>query len=366
MNTATAATAANTDHTLRLERRFRAAPDRVFRALTDPAILKTWWGPPGFTTPRAELDVRPGGAYAIDMQAPSGNNLRIRGTFREVVAPSRLVYTWAWQDGGYAGVATLVALDFVADGTVTLLRGDPRVDDVGRHGRRSRQGLERLPRPTRGPGRGRLGMSDVIVFGSDLSPFVRTARLAFVEKGVPHQLEAAALADPAYRARHPYARMPAMEHGRVRLFETAAIARYANEGFDGPPLQPTDAVGRARMTQWISAYNAYMAVVFGQRLVIERFAPRIFDRPTNEAVIRDNLPDLDRALKVLNGSLADLPYLAGPNASLADLHVAPMLRYVGMPPEGQQRRPARPALGRWLETVLARPSFAATMPKFGS
>jgi len=69
---------------------------------------------------------------------------------------------------------------------------------------------------------------------------------------------------------------------------------------------------------------------------------------------------------VLNGSLADLPYLAGPNASLADLHVAPMLRYVGMPPEGQQRRPARPALGRWLETVLARPSFAATMPKFGS
>jgi glutathione S-transferase len=160
--------------------------------------------------------------------------------------------------------------------------------------------------------------------------------------------------------------MPAMEHGKVRLFETAAIARYADEAFDGPPLQPADPAGRARMTQWISAYNAYMAVVFGQRLVVERFAPRIFDRPTNEAVIRDNLPDLDRALDVLNGALADQPYLAGPAASLADLHVAPMLWYVGMTPEGQQRLPARPALARWLETVLARPSFAATVPKFGA
>jgi uncharacterized protein YndB with AHSA1/START domain len=120
MSTKTKTTAA--DQTLRLERRFKAPPERVFRAFTDAETLKKWWGPEGFTTPRADLDVRPGGAYAIDMRSPDGGVYRIRGEFREVVPPSRLVYTWSWQDGGYGGVATLVTIDFIADGKATLMR----------------------------------------------------------------------------------------------------------------------------------------------------------------------------------------------------------------------------------------------------
>ena len=115
-----AATAA--EHTLRLERRFAAAPARVFRAFTDPAELKKWWGPEGFTTPEATLDVRVGGAYALIMKAPSGKLHHVAGTFRAVEPAKRLVYTWAWREGGYAGVPTLVTLEFVADGKGTLLR----------------------------------------------------------------------------------------------------------------------------------------------------------------------------------------------------------------------------------------------------
>lgn len=205
-------------------------------------------------------------------------------------------------------------------------------------------------------------MTDVVLFGIDLSTYVRTARLAFAEKGVPYRLEPADLQAAAYRTRHPYARMPAMEHGAVRLFETAAITRYADEAFAGPALQPADPIGRARMTQWISAYNSYMVMTLGPRLVIERFAPKIFNRPTDETVIRDNLPALDRALDVLADALADSPYLAGTAPSLADLFVAPMLWYVAMTPEGMERLPKRPALARWLDAMMARPSFAATMP----
>lgn len=108
--------------TLRIEKRFNADPRRVFRAFTDPAVLKTWWGPAGCTTPRADLDVRPGGAYAIDMKMPDGAVYALRGTFREVTEPSRLVYTWSWGNGGYAGIETLVTLEFVAEGKGTLLR----------------------------------------------------------------------------------------------------------------------------------------------------------------------------------------------------------------------------------------------------
>ena len=83
-------------------------------------------------------------------------------------------------------------------------------------------------------------MTDVVLYGTPLSPYVRTARMALAEKGVGYTLKPVDLKDPAYRRLHPYARLPAMEHGRLRLFETAAITRYIDEAFDGPTLQPVD------------------------------------------------------------------------------------------------------------------------------
>jgi uncharacterized protein YndB with AHSA1/START domain len=108
--------------TLRLERRFAAPPERVYRAFTKVEELRKWWGPEGFTTPRATLDVRPGGKYAITMKAPSGDLYHLAGVFKVVEPAKRLVYTWSWRDGGYADIPTLVTLEFVPDGKGTLLR----------------------------------------------------------------------------------------------------------------------------------------------------------------------------------------------------------------------------------------------------
>ena len=46
-----------------LKRTFRAEPERIWKAWTDPEILKKWWGPRGFTTPVSEIDFRVGGSY---------------------------------------------------------------------------------------------------------------------------------------------------------------------------------------------------------------------------------------------------------------------------------------------------------------
>jgi uncharacterized protein YndB with AHSA1/START domain len=64
----------------------------VFKAWTDPTQLAQWWGPRGFTVPRCELDVRPGGALRIDMKAPDGVVLPMTGVLQEVVEPERLVF----------------------------------------------------------------------------------------------------------------------------------------------------------------------------------------------------------------------------------------------------------------------------------
>jgi uncharacterized protein YndB with AHSA1/START domain len=93
---AAVATADNYD--LVITREFDAPRDAVFKAWTDPKMMMNWWGPHTFTTPRCELDVRPGGAIAIDMRGPDGAIYSNHGAFREVVAPERLVFTLAFDD----------------------------------------------------------------------------------------------------------------------------------------------------------------------------------------------------------------------------------------------------------------------------
>lgn len=106
---------------LRLTRRFAASRETVFGAFTDAEVFKRWWGPKGFSCPVAELDVRPGGRYHVEMLSPDGNTFVIEGEFREVAPPARLVYSWAWQEGDFAGVETLVTLEFHDRGGETEL-----------------------------------------------------------------------------------------------------------------------------------------------------------------------------------------------------------------------------------------------------
>ena len=74
-------------------RTFDAPRERVFQAWTDPIHLAQWWGPHGFTNPVCEVDLRVGGAWRIDMQAPDGTIYPNKGVYREVVPPDRLVFS---------------------------------------------------------------------------------------------------------------------------------------------------------------------------------------------------------------------------------------------------------------------------------
>ncbi len=65
----------------------------VFKAWTDPKRVAEWWASQRFTTPVCEVDARPGGAIRIHMRGPDGTVYPMRGAYREVVAPERLVFT---------------------------------------------------------------------------------------------------------------------------------------------------------------------------------------------------------------------------------------------------------------------------------
>jgi uncharacterized protein YndB with AHSA1/START domain len=90
-----------TDRELVLTREIDAPREKLFRAWTQPELLKQWFAPLPFTTPHAELDVRPGGSSLIVMRGPDGTDYPNRGVYLEVVENERLVstdaFTHAWQ-----------------------------------------------------------------------------------------------------------------------------------------------------------------------------------------------------------------------------------------------------------------------------
>ena len=79
-----------------LTRIIDAPQAKLFRAWTEPALLKQWFTPRPWTTPVVETDVRPGGANFFLMRCPDGTETPHRGVYLEVVENERLVFTDAY------------------------------------------------------------------------------------------------------------------------------------------------------------------------------------------------------------------------------------------------------------------------------
>lgn len=116
---------------LKIVRHFKTPPAQVWRALTQPEMIRQWMGPSDdFKCPVAEADVRVGGRYHIGMQSPDGEMHDVSGVYREVVADRRLVYTWAWKST--PGRESLVTIELRAlnEGTELTLTHE-RFFDAG-------------------------------------------------------------------------------------------------------------------------------------------------------------------------------------------------------------------------------------------
>ncbi len=81
-----------------ITRVFDAPRDLVWNAWTDPESLKRWWGPKGFTTPYAKIDLRVGGKYLNCMRSPEGKDYWSTGVYREIVPMERIVCTDSFAD----------------------------------------------------------------------------------------------------------------------------------------------------------------------------------------------------------------------------------------------------------------------------
>lgn len=206
----------------------------------------------------------------------------------------------------------------------------------------------------------------VTIHGARYSVYTRIVRLALEERGIDYRLEEIDIFAPngppaSYARLHPFARIPSFEHEGFRLFETGAITRYIDEAFPGPPLQPVAPQSRAMMNQAISIMDAYAFRTLVWDIYVERIRVAEKGSVSDERKIQTALPKARVILQTLLDIKAEATWIAGPELTLADLYVAPMLILFGLALEGASLMAANPELADWLDRFNARSSAQRTL-----
>jgi glutathione S-transferase len=208
-------------------------------------------------------------------------------------------------------------------------------------------------------------MSEFIVYGVPGSPFMRSVCAAMEEKGEPYRIHAFGPGEArgeTLRKLHPFGRIPVIDHGDFRLYETQAILRYVDAVFPKPSLQPTDPRALARMNQFIGINDWYLFPQVARIIVFQRIVgPVLMGTAPDEGACAAAVPDAERCLNELDRLLGDQSFLAGEQVSLADLLLAPQLLYLAATPECGKIL-AGTKLRAWLDRMGARASMQATLP----
>jgi len=121
MNTGTLIVTTPSDREISMTRVFDAPRHLVFDALTKPELVKQWLlGPPGWRMPVCEIDLRVGGSFRYVWRNQDGREMGMRGVYREITSPKRLVGTERFDDPWYSGEAVGTHVLVEQDGRTTL------------------------------------------------------------------------------------------------------------------------------------------------------------------------------------------------------------------------------------------------------
>jgi glutathione S-transferase len=206
-------------------------------------------------------------------------------------------------------------------------------------------------------------MSELIVYGVPGSPYVRSALLGFEERHTPYRLAALPIGgskSEEHLRRQPFGRVPALEHGDFRLYETQAILRYANQLGSGPALLPAEAKAAARVDQIVGIVDWYVFPAITVGITAERLMAQIFwGRATEEANIAKALPIARTCIRELERLQGTAQFVGGDSLSIADLMLAPQLEFFRATPEGAELLRGT-CLDSWLTRMSLRASMQAT------
>ncbi len=207
-------------------------------------------------------------------------------------------------------------------------------------------------------------MSSFIVHTIPGSPAARAVMAALIEKDASFRV--AGLAPGAHKiephlSRHPFGRMPVLEHDDFTLYETQAILRYLERILPSPLLIPEEPREAARMDQVMGISDWYLfqrvnGVIGFHRIV----GPRLMGLTPDEAAIAAAMPLAHVVFGELSRLLGDKTCLVSQRVSLADLMVAPHMDFLAQTPEWSALTRGRSNLIEWLGRMNERKCMQLT------
>ncbi len=208
--------------------------------------------------------------------------------------------------------------------------------------------------------------SPITLYGFNGSTYVRTVKMLLAEKGatdieqIPLNVLAGEPKSAEHRQRHPFGKVPVLEHDGMRILETSAIARYLNDVLPGPSLIPATPKDRARMDMVIGLIDSYgYGALIGGVAAYHLFPDFVGGK--NDAARQSGLEAGRKVLELAMQTRAGSPFIAG-ELSLADLYLAPIAAYLSMTPD-KDALFGVPGFQEWWSRIEALPSFAATPPQ---
>ena len=211
-------------------------------------------------------------------------------------------------------------------------------------------------------------MSDITLWGFDGSTYVRTIKMLLAEKGftqfkqVPLNVLEGEPKRPEHLERHPFGKVPVLDHDGMRILETTAIARYLNDVLPGRSLIPATPMDRARMDMIIGIIDSYgYGALIGGVAAFHLFPDFVGGK--NEAMRKGGIENGRKAIELAMKAKGSSSFIAG-ELSLADLYLAPIAFYVALTPD-QDVVFDVDGFADWWTKIQALRSFKETEPKLG-
>jgi glutathione S-transferase len=207
-------------------------------------------------------------------------------------------------------------------------------------------------------------MAKFIIHTVPGSPFARAAIATLVEKNADWVLAAmqpGTHKQEPHLSRHPFGRIPVLEHDGFFVYETQAIVRYIDRALPHPSLTPSSPKDAARMDQMMNVNDWYLFQGVGSVIGFQRVVgPMFMGLKPDEAVIEAAMPKAHTVFAELSRALGNQDYYAGGNVSLADLMIAPQVDFLTVTPEWSKLSAGKNNLVAWLDRMRARPSMRET------
>jgi glutathione S-transferase len=199
-------------------------------------------------------------------------------------------------------------------------------------------------------------MSNITLYGTPVSTYVRTTRLLLAEANIDYDLKDIGIFNgdnktQSYLAKHPFGKIPTIEIDGQTIYETAAITYYLNQKLAQGKFSPPDLLMQTRMLQIMAIIDSYLYAPAIGKIVIQNLIVPTQGGTTDQQAVEGAIAPTQKALKAIEDLAVGTPFLVGSMISIADFYLIPIFVYLEKTPQFKALTVNTPKLNVWWNEV---------------